>query len=80
MAEKDAESWTLSFLMAEKFGKQSLQYIMVRINSENRPLSLFMLDKAWKVGLLIYFYVGKSSESFRSEKTFFCGKVDLVIS
>ena len=53
---------------------------MVRINSENRPLSLFMLDKAWKVGLLIYFYVGKSSESFRSEKTFFCGKVDLVIS
>jgi hypothetical protein len=51
MAEKDAESWTLSFLMAEKFGKYTLQYFMVRINSENRTLSFFMLDKAWKVGL-----------------------------
>ena len=62
-----------------------MQYFMVRINSENRTLSFFMLDKAWKVGLLDFFNVGKSSESltqsfFRPEKTFFCGKVDLVIS
>jgi hypothetical protein len=30
---------------------ETLQYFMVRINSENRTLSFFMLDKAWKVGL-----------------------------
>ena len=45
---------------------------MVRINSENRTLSFFILDKAWKVGLW-FFYVGKSAESwtlsfFMSEK------------
>jgi hypothetical protein len=31
-----------------------LQYFMVRINSENRTLSFFMLDKAWKVGLWFF--------------------------
>jgi hypothetical protein len=49
--------------------------------TENRTLSFFMLDKAWKVGLLDFFNVGKSSRSltqsfFRPEKTFFCGKAE----
>jgi hypothetical protein len=34
-----------------------------KVHSENRTLSFFMLDKAWKVGLLDFFNVGKSSES-----------------
>ena len=44
---------------------------MVRINSENRTLSFLMLDKVWKVG---------KSHFLGQKKTFFCGKIDLVIS
>jgi hypothetical protein len=50
MAEKDAESWTLSFLTAKSL-ENRLQYFMVRINSESRTLSFCLLDKAWKLGL-----------------------------
>ena len=58
---------------------------MVRINSKNRTLSHFL---CWiKFGKLDFdfFNVEKSSESltqsfFRPEKTFVCGKADLVIS
>ena len=65
MAEKDAEIWTLSFFRSEKVrkfercnflclkkcGKLDFIIFIDKKSSENRTLSFFMLDKAWKVGL-----------------------------
>jgi zona occludens toxin (predicted ATPase) len=87
MAEKDAESWTLSFLMAEKDAslkndRVKLSELFPTLKKSKSNFPSFIQHKKWQSPIFQIYSnhkIGKSSESltlsfFRPEKNIFLWK------